>query len=112
MKPTEIIGNCNLYLGDCRELLAHLPKVDWVLTDPPSGIGIAANPVRQKHENWIGMLRRPALELSTTVLRLGKRQLFGAETTSAFLRLNVFWCGTRSSRMTFRWQWWKWRGPT
>lgn len=39
MKPTEIIGNCNLYLGDCREVLPHLPKVDLVLTDPPYGIG-------------------------------------------------------------------------
>ena len=39
MKPTEIIGNCSLYLGDCREVLPHLPKVDLVLTDPPYGIG-------------------------------------------------------------------------
>lgn len=39
MKPTEIIGNCHLFLGDCREILPHLPKVDLVLTDPPYGIG-------------------------------------------------------------------------
>ena len=38
MKPTEIIGNCHLYLGDCREILPSLPKVDLVLTDPPYGI--------------------------------------------------------------------------
>jgi len=38
MKPTEIIGDCHLYLGDCREILPHLPKVDLVLTDPPYGI--------------------------------------------------------------------------
>lgn len=37
MKPTEIIGNCHLYLGDCREILPHLPKVDLALTDPPYG---------------------------------------------------------------------------
>lgn len=42
MKPTEIIGNCHLYLGDCREVLPHLPKVDLVLTDPPYGIREAA----------------------------------------------------------------------
>ena len=41
MKPTEIIGNCHLYLGDCREILPSLPKVDLILTDPPYGIGIA-----------------------------------------------------------------------
>lgn len=39
MKPTEIIGNCSLWLGDCREILPTLPKVDLVLTDPPYGIG-------------------------------------------------------------------------
>ena len=39
MKPTEIIGNCSLWLGDCREILPSLPKVDLVLTDPPYGIG-------------------------------------------------------------------------
>ena len=38
MKPTEIIGNCSLFLGDCREILPSLPKVDLVLTDPPYGI--------------------------------------------------------------------------
>ena len=41
MKPTEIIGNCTLYLGDCRDILPLLPKVDLVLTDPPYGIGDA-----------------------------------------------------------------------
>lgn len=36
----EKIGNATLYLGDCREILPTLPKVDLVLTDPPYGIGI------------------------------------------------------------------------
>jgi site-specific DNA-methyltransferase (adenine-specific) len=34
----ERIGDCTLYLGDCRELLPLLPKVDAVVTDPPYGI--------------------------------------------------------------------------
>jgi len=38
-----------LYCGDCREILPTLGKVDAVVTDPPYGIGIAANPVRQMH---------------------------------------------------------------
>ena len=46
----ETIGDATLYLGDCRELLPTLPPVDAVVTDPPYGLGIAANPVRQKHE--------------------------------------------------------------
>lgn len=31
----EIIGDCRLLLGDCREILPLLPKVDAVVTDPP-----------------------------------------------------------------------------
>lgn len=34
----EVIGDCTLYLGDCRKLLPLLPKVDAVVTDPPYGI--------------------------------------------------------------------------
>jgi len=34
MEPV-IIGNATLYLGDCREILPTLPKVDAVITDPP-----------------------------------------------------------------------------
>lgn len=39
MRPNVIIGDCHLYLGDCREILPHLPKVDLILTDPPYGLG-------------------------------------------------------------------------
>lgn len=31
----EVIGACELYLGDCREVLPTLNNVDAVLTDPP-----------------------------------------------------------------------------
>jgi len=40
----EKIGAATLYLGDCREVLPTLPKVDAVITDPPYGIGFAAQP--------------------------------------------------------------------
>ena len=39
MSRIETIGNATLYLGDCREILPSLPKVDAVVTDPPYGIG-------------------------------------------------------------------------
>ena len=45
MKPV-IIGNAELWLGDCREILPMLPKVDAVITDPPYGIGFAAQPTK------------------------------------------------------------------
>ena len=35
----ETIGDATLYLGDCREILPTLGKVDAVVTDPPYGIG-------------------------------------------------------------------------
>ena len=39
MTPEKvIIGNAELWYGDCREILPTLPKVDAVVTDPPYGI--------------------------------------------------------------------------
>ena len=35
------IGNATLYLGDCRDILPTLDKVDAVVTDPPYGISRA-----------------------------------------------------------------------
>ena len=45
----EHIGDATLYLGDCREILPTLGKVDAVVTDPPYGIGYAAAPVVGKN---------------------------------------------------------------
>lgn len=42
MSRVERIGDCSLYLGDCREILPTLGSVDAVVTDPPYGIGEAA----------------------------------------------------------------------
>lgn len=44
----ETIGNATLYLGDCREVLPTLPKVDAVVTDPPYGIDEAAGKNRTR----------------------------------------------------------------
>ena len=35
----EVIGDCTLYLGDCRDVLPTLGTVDAVVTDPPFGVG-------------------------------------------------------------------------
>jgi DNA modification methylase len=47
-------SHVTIYHGDCLEILPHLGPVDLVLTDPPYGIGISSNPVRQAHKksNW------------------------------------------------------------
>ena len=48
MAEKVTIGNCELWHGDCREVLPLLPPVDLVLTDPPYGIRADENPVRGK----------------------------------------------------------------
>lgn len=54
MKPYYQDDACTIYHGDCREILPLLDPVDLVLTDPPYGLNIAANPFRQKFTplNW------------------------------------------------------------
>jgi DNA modification methylase len=39
MSRIEHIGDATLYLGDCREILPTLGRVDACVTDPPYGIG-------------------------------------------------------------------------
>lgn len=54
----ETIGNATLYLGDCSEVLDSLSPVDAVITDPPYGIGFAAQPTKwqrragKESESW------------------------------------------------------------
>ncbi len=38
MSEPVTIGAATLYLGDCRDILPTLPRVDAVVTDPPYGI--------------------------------------------------------------------------
>jgi DNA modification methylase len=42
MSRVEQIGRATLYLGDCRDILPTIGKVDAVVTDPPYGIGHGA----------------------------------------------------------------------
>lgn len=45
----EQIGDATLYLGDCREILPTLGKVDAVVTDPPFGVGNFVCSAETKH---------------------------------------------------------------
>ena len=71
----EHIGDCTLYLGDCREILPTLGKVDAVVTDPPYGIGIAANPVRQKHQKMDWDASTPEAPLFDLMRLMSRRQI-------------------------------------
>lgn len=53
----EIIGRARLILGDCRDVLPTLGKVDAVVTDPPYGIGESAGKAktrtRKGNQKWV-----------------------------------------------------------
>lgn len=50
MSRVEHIGNATLYLGDCRDILPTLGKVDAVITDPPYGMAFRSNHREIRHE--------------------------------------------------------------
>lgn len=58
MKPYYQDEWATIYHGDCWEVLPQIGAVDLVLTDPPYGIGFAAQPTKwqrragQKPEEW------------------------------------------------------------
>jgi len=45
-----IIGDCQLYPGDCLDILPTLGKVDAVVTDPPYGMAFQSNHRQQRHD--------------------------------------------------------------
>lgn len=52
MSRIEVIGNATLYLGDCRDILPTLTKMDAVITDPPYGINF--DKAAAKNEGKLG----------------------------------------------------------
>ena len=57
MSRIETIGNATLYLGDCREILPTLGKVDALVTDPPYGIGEAAGKAKTRTSGLTSKLK-------------------------------------------------------
>ena len=56
MPENVTIGNAELWLGDCREILPVLPKVDAVVTDPPYGIGFPYESYDDSRENLVDLI--------------------------------------------------------
>lgn len=57
-----------IYLGDCREILPQLPKVDLVLTDPPYGMEFQSNHRFRKHPKIMGDEKYPLKEMFSCYL--------------------------------------------
>ncbi|WP_421696901.1 DNA-methyltransferase [Ancylobacter sp.] len=73
----EHIGDCTLYLGDCRDILPTIGRVDAVVTDPPYGIGRDGKPrSSSRHGGHKGYEfrgwddGRPSQETFSTILSL------------------------------------------
>ena len=56
-KREETIGDCRLILGDCRDVLPTLGKVDAVVTDPPYGIGESAGKAKTRTSGLTSRLK-------------------------------------------------------
>ena len=66
-----------IYNEDCLETMKRMPdkSVDLVLTDPPYGIGISSNPIRQKHikKEWDN--NTPLDLIFNEIFRISKNQI-------------------------------------
>ena len=74
----EKIGRATLYLGDCREILPTLGKVDAVITDPPYGIGITKSNRLAVSRGMGGKSwddETPSQELLNLIVSMGKQAI-------------------------------------
>lgn len=80
-KQVVVIGQCELYQGDCLEVMECLASVDAVVTDPPYGTTAC---------KWDTMI--PLEPMWANLKRLTKQNgaivLFGSEPFSSFLRVS------------------------
>jgi DNA modification methylase len=65
----EIIGDCRLILGDCRDILPMLGPVDAVVTDPPYGIGWKPR-VNHQDQRWVD-----EIEFDMRQILVGRRHI-------------------------------------
>ena len=82
IRRKEVIGNQILILGDCREIMPTLGRVDAVVTDPPYGIDYgraggfsASHGWGQWRENVAWDKERPSAEIFDLILSSSKEQI-------------------------------------
>ena len=75
MSEPVIIGRATLYLGDCRDILPTLGKVDAVVTDPPYGIGTGkkkcggSKSLKWEEQEWDREICQPSVDLAAAAGR-------------------------------------------
>jgi len=72
----ERIGDATLYLGDCREILPTLGKVDAVVTDPPYGMAFQSYRRRFQHKAIAGDTDDDLLLLACSIEALHSSYIF------------------------------------
>jgi len=97
----ERIHDATLYLGDCREILPLLPKVDAVVTDPPYGIGNKHNgggggaKSTWKHKSDVAKsfdMERPSGDLFAKILTgSGEQIIWGGNYFTDYLPPTMRW---------------------
>ncbi len=70
MAEKVVIGNAELWHGDCREVLPTLGKVDAVITDPPYGINLNTDNTRFSGGNPNSVAKRGTKIGSANGLRI------------------------------------------
>ena len=81
-KRVVVIGNCELYQGDCIEVMKALEPVDAVITDPPYGIGEDGGRFRDRKGGGHRVLPKrgwdaspPNVEVFRCLLKLGHHHI-------------------------------------
>jgi len=95
----EQIGRATLYLGDCRDILPTLGKVDAVVTDPPYGIGADKAAAKNEgkwgwkfhgHTDWDG--ERPPQKIFDLIRAASRDQIiWGGNYFTDFLPPTMRW---------------------
>lgn len=74
---SALLGSVSLSLEDCMALMRRYPDkhFDLAIVDPPYGIGIAANPVRQMHDRKEWDAAIPSPEYFAELRRVSRDQI-------------------------------------
>jgi len=100
----ETIGNATLYLGDCRDILQTLPKVDAVITDPPYGKRTHAKARTNKAETARSTYRQGASRfIDFDFMEDGDFEAMARECLLLARRWVVMTCDHRHAALTFDW---------